>query len=188
MARRLIYVMDPLCSWCWALTPALKDLLDQAMPAAADFSLHVVGGGRRSQKTEGSSGNKSLVGYEGDQYDNESSCRALVVARSLNPDLSWAFAQQMQQAFHCKGVDISKPEALTKIAERVGLDPSLFAEKLNTEEMREATLADFHWIESLGVNGFPALLAEQSGQLSLICNGYQTPEDLAHLLKRWLQV
>ena len=45
MHARLLYVMDPMCSWCWGFAPVLESLAEQA--AAAGVSLQLVLGGLR---------------------------------------------------------------------------------------------------------------------------------------------
>jgi putative protein-disulfide isomerase len=46
MSCRLIYVMDPMCSWCWGFAPVAEALVQQAR--AVDVRLHLVIGGLRS--------------------------------------------------------------------------------------------------------------------------------------------
>ena len=33
MSARLLYVMDPMCSWCWGFAPVLESLAEQAAAA-----------------------------------------------------------------------------------------------------------------------------------------------------------
>jgi len=204
MILRLIYVMDPLCSWCWGFTPALEALMKQAEPKGV--ALHVVAGGlRRERKKLGIDGRDRLLddwqivqdatgqsfdlqGLPSDfVYDNEPACRAVVTARYLAPDKVWSLVMQMQQAFHCKGVDVTRPAQLVKLAGKAGLDPELFAEHFDSPAMHEATLADFNWVENLGIAGFPTLLAERDSQLALLASGYQSLDQLEPLLNRWLE-
>lgn len=46
MTARLIYVMDPMCSWCWGFAPVAAALIAQA--AEAGVSTRLVPGGLRS--------------------------------------------------------------------------------------------------------------------------------------------
>ena len=45
---RLIYVMDPMCSWCWGFAPVLQGLAEQAAEHGVPLVLRV-GGLRREQ-------------------------------------------------------------------------------------------------------------------------------------------
>ena len=48
MASRLLYVMDPMCSWCWGFAPVVEALAEQAAAAGVPLQI-VVGGLRRDQ-------------------------------------------------------------------------------------------------------------------------------------------
>lgn len=202
MILRLLYVMDPLCSWCWGFTPVLEELMKRAEPKGV--SVQVVAAGLRREKRLDISGRDQLLddwktvqkttGQPFDAqslpsdfvYDNEPACRAIVTARYLSPDKVWPLTVLIQQAFHCKGIDITRENSLIKLAAKAGLNPVPFADYFNSPEAHEATLADFNWVENLGIPGFPTLLAERDGQLTLLTNGYQPLEQLEHLLDRWL--
>ncbi|HAF94352.1 MAG TPA: disulfide bond formation protein DsbA, partial [Pseudomonas sp.] len=49
MSARLIYVMDPMCSWCWGFAPVMQALAEQA--ANRGVGLHLVVGGLRRERT-----------------------------------------------------------------------------------------------------------------------------------------
>ena len=48
MASRLLYVMDPMCSWCWGFAPVVKALAEQAAVDGVPLQI-VTGGLRRDQ-------------------------------------------------------------------------------------------------------------------------------------------
>jgi len=205
MHARLIYVMDPMCSWCWGFAPVIESLAGQA--AAAGVPLHlVVGGLRRDRIAIDASARVRYLGYwqavnastgqlfnfehglpEGLVYDTEPACRALVTARQLDPDSAWPLAGLIQQAFYTEGADVTQAGVLVGLAERAGLPRIEFAEAFDSPAMHAATAADFTWVQDLGIAGFPTLLAERDGQLALLTNGYQPLEALAPLLGRWLE-
>ncbi|MGQ7958628.1 DsbA family protein [Pseudomonas sp. SP16.1] len=205
MASRLLYVMDPMCSWCWGFAPVVEVLAEQA--AAAGVPLQLVAGGlRRDRVAVDAAARVRYLGYwqavnastgqlfdferglpEGLVYDTEPPCRALVTARSLDAASAWRLLKLIQQAFYTEGVDVTQAGALVQLAERAGIPRIEFAEAFDSQTMREATAADFTWVQDLGIAGFPTLLAERDGQLALLTNGYQPLEALAPLLGRWLE-
>jgi putative protein-disulfide isomerase len=205
MQARLVYVMDPMCSWCWGFAPVLEALAEQAAAAGVGLQL-VLGGLRRDGVVVDASARVRYLGYwqavnastgqlfnfdaglpEGLVYDTEPACRALVTARSLAPELVWPLAQLIQRAFYTEGVDVTRARVLVELAEQVGIARAEFADAFDSAAQRAATAADFSWAEGLGIAGFPTLLAERNGQLALLTNGYQPLNVLQPLLARWLE-
>ena len=206
MTARLLYVMDPMCSWCWGFAPVAQALAEQA--AAYDVPLALVVGGLRTGQGAALEPNtrKYILEHwqavhlatgqpfrfegalpEGFVYDTEPACRAIVAARSIDAQKAWALAKAIQQAFYVEGRDTTEAPALRELAESVGLPRGEFADAFDSQENHLATLADFSWARDLGIAGFPTLLAERNGQLALLTNGYQPLEELSPLLARWLE-
>lgn len=205
MPSRLLYVMDPMCSWCWGFAPVVQALAEQA--GAAGVPLHLVAGGlRRDQMALDAAARVRYLGYwqavnastgqlfdferglpEGLVYDTEPACRALVTVRRFDPASAWTLVRRIQQAFYTEGVDVTQAGVLARLAEEAGIPRIEFAEAFDSVAMREATAADFTWVQDLGIAGFPTLLAERDGQLALLTNGYRPLEALAPLLGRWLE-
>lgn len=205
MASRLLYVMDPMCSWCWGFAPVAEALAEQAAAAGVPLQI-VVGGLRRDRLAVDAAARARYLGYwqavnastgqlfdfdrglpEGLVYDTEPPCRALVTARNLDAHSAWTLLKLIQRAFYTEGVDVTQASVLVQLAERAGIPRIEFAEAFDSQAMQEATAADFTWVQDLGIAGFPTLLAERDGQLALLTNGYQPLEVLSPLLGRWLE-
>ncbi len=110
-----------------------------------------------------------------------------MVARELDKTKLWSFVQRLQQAFYVNLVDITQAREILNIAEQAGYSKKHFAQAFDSKAMQQATLDDFQWVASLGISGFPTLLAEHKGQLALLTNGYQEFSALTGLLERWLK-
>ena len=205
MASRLLYVMDPMCSWCWGFAPVVEALAEQAAAAGVPLQI-VVGGLRRDQVAIDAAARVRYLGYwqavnastgqlfdferglpEGLVYDTEPACRALVTARLLDAASAWTLLKLVQQAFYTEGADVTQASVLVQLAEQAGIPRIEFAEAFDSAAQRAATAADFSWTQDLGIAGFPTLLAERNGQLALLTNGYQPLEVLQPLLTRWLE-
>ena len=202
---RLIYVMDPMCSWCWGFAPVLQGLAEQAAEQGVPLVLRV-GGLRREQVAMDEAGRSRTLSYwqavhaatgqsfdfdtglpAGLIYDTEPACRALVAARGLDESRVWPLSLLIQQAFYQQGRDVTQAALLVELAEAAGLSRERFAESYDDPATRAETSADFSWVENLGIAGFPTLLAEHQGQLALLTNGYQPLTVLAPFLGRWLE-
>ena len=206
MTARLLYVMDPMCSWCWGFAPIAQALVEQAQ--AAGVELHLVVGGLRTGSgsalepatrryilehwqavTEATGQPFNFEGAlpDGFIYDTEPACRAIVAVRSLAPDCAWKLVKLIQQAFYVQGRDVTQASVLVELAEIAGVPRIEFAAAFDSAEEHAATAADFTWVQDLGIAGFPTLLAERNGQLALLTNGYQPLAPLSDLLARWLE-
>ena len=205
MQARLLYVMDPMCSWCWGFAPVLDALAEQAAAAGVGVNL-VLGGLRRDSVAIDAASRVRYLGYWqavnastgqlfnftdglplGMVYDTEPACRAVVTARNLDPQSAWPLAKLIQRAFYTEGLDVTRASVLVELAEQAGIPRIVFAETFDSTEQRAATAADFSWVQDLGIAGFPTLLAERDGQLALLTNGYQPLDALQPLLARWLE-
>ncbi|NIF16714.1 DsbA family protein [Pantoea sp. Cy-639] len=205
MSARLLYVMDPMCSWCWGFAPVAEALIAQAQ--AAGVATRLVPGGLRSGGSELDASTRKYIlehwqavhdatgqafRFEGAMpdgfvYDTEPACRALVAARELDESRVWGLLKLIQSAFYEQGVDVTRAPQLVELAVQAGYEREAFAQRFACHDTRAATTADFAWVQDLGIAGFPTLLAERNGQLALLTNGYQPLESLQPLLARWLQ-
>jgi putative protein-disulfide isomerase len=205
MSARLLYVMDPMCSWCWGFAPVAEALIAQARAAGIATRL-VVGGLRSGGSALDVSTRKYILEHwqavqdatgqafrfegampDGFVYDTEPACRALVTARELDEARMWGLLTLIQTSFYEQGVDVTRAPQLMELAVQAGFEREVFAQRFASHETRSATAADFTWVQDLGIAGFPTLLAERNGQLALLTNGYQPLESLQPLLGRWLQ-
>lgn len=204
MAQRLIYIMDPMCSWCWGFAPVI-DALQVRFP---DLPLHLVAGGLRPGVTDpmqdaarqalaehwqavGQTSGQPLLTPDalpaGFIYNTEPACRALVVARQLNADRAWALVKSIQSAFYTNAQDVTQCAVLTDLAEQAGYSRSKFSKAFVAEAAQTAVVADFNRVADLGISGFPTLLAERNGMLALLSHGYQNAESILPLLQRWVE-
>lgn len=205
MPARLLYVMDPMCSWCWGFSPVFTQLAEQAQ--AHGVATHLVVGGLRpgTRHALDAGSRRTILGHwqavtertgqrfsfdgalpEGFVYDTEPASRALVAARQLEAARAPRLLQAIQQAFYLQGQDVTRAGALVELAVAAGYAREPFAEAFDSPALWEATAADFRWATDLGIAGFPTLLAERDGQLALLTNGYQPLAALEPLLQRWL--
>ena len=204
-ANRLVYFADPMCSWCYGFSPVIAAL-------AARFEdrlpLRLVMGGLRAGNTaamrredkdyiksawtrvgaaSGQPFDFSFFDRDGFVYDTEPACRAVVAARRLMPRLALPFMARVQQAFYAENRDVTAAQELAQVAEDAGLDRASFGASFAAAETRNETFRDFMTAQSLGIHGFPTLIAgsEEKGY-ALLTNGFRRLEDLAEPLERWL--
>ncbi|WP_162053913.1 DsbA family protein [Pontibacter pamirensis] len=198
----LIYVMDPMCSWCYGFAPVIKQIVKE-QEGTMQFKL-VMGGLRPGteqpldeqmkesikhhwqdvEKISGQPIDYSFFEREDFVYDTEPGCRAVVTVRYLKPAAEFEMAEEVQNAFYAQNQDITKPEVLSAIASRFDLDTEAFLEKFNSEEMKEKTQQDFVIARHLQANAFPSLYLLNGTSVHLLSRGYRTHDGMsAHLRK-----
>jgi putative protein-disulfide isomerase len=198
----LIYVADPMCSWCYGFGRTMDELLDDPREAAP-LQLALVMGGLRPYTEEALAPERveELMGHwqhvheasgqpfdtgpdvamrqPGFVYDTEPASRAIVTVRALAPRLMWRYFKSVQEAFYAQGLDVTRPEVLADLAGLLGLPRADFAQAFASDAMRLAVRRDFEQARQWGIRGFPTLVAEHGEQLHLVCQGYALA-DLIH--------
>ncbi|HYD80803.1 MAG TPA: DsbA family protein [Paucimonas sp.] len=202
----LIYVADPMCSWCYGFAPELVTLL-QGLP---DIPVDIVVGGLRAynkealgeqmhatlrehwQRVAGASNLQFAPDHPmapGFVYDTEPACRAVVTARALAPSATLSVFHAIQYAFYAEGRDVTQADVLAEAASRelaeagFSIAPAAFREKWMTPEMVAETAADFGQTRRWGVSGFPTLILERDGKLDLVTSGYVKTEQLVEQMQ-----
>lgn len=191
----IIYIADPMCSWCYGFGPSVDGLLAAPGPAAP-LQLALVMGGLRPYTTESlaagradeiaghwqhvheatnlpfATGEASAMRQPGFVYDTEPASRAVVAVRTHWPQHVWRYFKAVQRAFYAEGRDVVRPEVLADVAEAVGLPRADFATAFASTAARETTERDFAQAQHWGIRGFPALVAEAAGELHLVSQGW----------------
>ena len=202
----LIYVADPMCSWCYGFAKPLDALLAQP-GTAAPLQRALVMGGLRPFTTDTMAPERvnELVGHwqhvaeasgqpftqaphtamhaQGFVYDTEPASRAIISVRTHWPKLVWRYLKAVQHAFYAEGKNVTQPEVLADVADALGIPRADFARVFASQEMRDATLADFAQAQSWGIRGFPALIAEHGDHLHLVGQGYMPIDALRERLE-----
>jgi putative protein-disulfide isomerase len=202
--KRLVYLADPMCSWCYGFSPviaAIAERFEDRMP------LQLVMGGLRAGNTaamrpqdkdyirdawskvgaaSGQPFDFSFFEREGFVYDTEPACRAVVTTRRLLPRLALPFLARISQAFYAENRDMTAADEIVVVAEEAGFDRKEFAEAFLAPETRNETFRDFLTAQDLGIRGFPTLIAGSNEEgYALVTNGYRPLSDLDEPLERW---
>lgn len=203
---RLIYIADPMCSWCYGFGPELTTLLG-GLP---DMQLELIVGGLRAGNTEvmddelkatllshwkkvaetsGLPFSDHALSHDGFVYDTEPACRAIVATGLLAPQAALDVFHAIQHGFYAEGLDTTKGDVLAAIAVKTlhnggfDIDETGFLDTWNSEEAKAATQADFTQTQRWGVRGFPTLVLEHAGELHLVTSGFVRTEVLVDRLQ-----
>ena len=204
-AHTLIYVVDPMCSWCWGFSPVWEKIRKQ-YEAQASFQLML--GGLRPGNTErfdesrrayilqhwhavhertGQPFNFDFRMGPTFTYDTEPASRATVVTRQLVPGKEWDFLRSVQEAFYVQNADITKTEILEEIAMTLGMETLQFRQVFHDSQTKQFVWDEFDQARQLGVDGFPALLGRHGQSVSTLMHGYQDFETLVSSIDKFFE-
>ncbi len=201
----LIYIGDPMCSWCYGFGVPVGQLLTRF----PEVSVQLVLGGLRAYNTQvmddalkdklrgawagvaqrsGQPFSPALFERNDFVYDTEPACRAVGTVREHAPHLALAMYHAIQHAFYADGRDTTKAAVLGEIWDdvhgrtREAWGHIDFLRDFDSEAMRQRARDDFAQAQRWGVSGFPTLLAVVDGQAQVLTNGYAEADMLAQRL------
>ncbi len=204
-ARVLIYVADPMCSWCWGFSPVLKDIR-RRYEKQVTFQLML--GGLRPGNTERFDESKRAYILQHWQavhkrtaqpfnfdfqmastftYDTEPVSRATLVVSQLMLGKEWEYLSHVQEAFYVRNADVTRVEVLEELAVALGVDALEFRQAFQEPQIKQRVWEEFDESRQLGVDGFPTLLGRSGQSVTPLMHGYQDSETLVPTIEKFLQ-
>lgn len=190
-----IFVIDPMCSWCWGFHPVIERLR-QEYANVYTFSL-VVGGLRTKgamqwddptkaklkatwQQVADATGQyftENLFKLDNFEYDTYPSCKAVVTVRELwGDDASFEYLGKLQRAFYVDGVDITDMHTLATF-----ITPDRQQEFVTFFESERAEVLmrhDFSKARSMGATAFPSVVKIDSDGHMVCKKGFQRFDEI----------
>jgi len=190
---KIIYVGDPMCSWCYGVSNELQSTLKE-FEDHCEFEL--VMGGLRPYNTQTMNEIKDFLGHHWKDvskasgmhfnyeiledttitYDTEPPCRAVVVVKQMDLKKAFPFFKAVQAAFYKDNKNMQLVDSYVPILRDLGLSVEEFEKAFASDKMKAAVRKDFERSASLGVNSFPTLLLEKDGKIEVIARGFATKE------------
>lgn len=209
---KLIFVGDPMCSWCYGFGKEMTALAE----LHPEMPVEIVVGGLRAGATdvldhagkvfrlahwarvEEASGlpfnREGLMARQNFVYDTEPICRAVVAARVIAPNSdSLAVFRALQRGFYVEAVDTTDGQVLARLAtdalreEGYSIDADDFYKVWAVQSTIELARQDFARSRAMGVNSFPALFMEINGKTQSLSSGYAHVAELEQRLQSMLQ-
>ena len=183
MKNTLIYVHDPMCSWCWGfdavrrrLFDALSETMhierllgglapdsDQPMPESMQQMLQQTW--TRINQLTGAPFNFDFWRDCSPRRSTYPANRAVIAAREQGEEQDAAMTARIQRAYYQEARNPSDDATLVALAVDLGLDGERFEASLNAAATRDALQAEITRVHAIGVEGFPSLVIENQGTL-----------------------
>ena len=214
--RELIYVADPMCSWCWGFAPVIKSIARQIAlatggpggPGGDKAAMTPIMGGLRPltrkpmtdddkanirhhweevEKRSGQPFDLAFFERDGFVYDTEPACRAVCVLRRFETQKTFDYFERVQRAFYAENAVVTDPDILAALAHEVaGIDAAGFRSAFFDISSAYETAGDFHAARQLGVSGYPTIILRTGDAFALLTQGFQAYDALKQPIADWL--
>ncbi len=194
MDKELIYIFDPFCSWCYAMSHEIEMAYDKYQD---QMSFKFITGGMLIGDQVRSIGDKKeyLRGVK-ENIESMSSVRfgtavvdlieegsyvanshppsvAIHAFHSLKPQDTFHFIHDVQHMFYETGLDIKEADNYKDTLSKYGINFDQFKEKIYGQYAQESAARDYQKSRELGVKGFPTIFYKQGDQLGLVSSGFR---------------
>lgn len=195
---KLLYVGDPMCSWCWGFANVIAELLENYQDKL-DFEI-LLGGLRPTNevkvdenmkdfllhhwtevnKRSGQKFDHSILDQLGWIYNTEPACRAVATARELEGSAkALHFFNHLQKAYYAEGNIITTDDVIKKQVDIFGFETESFMKEFTSDNAKQKIFHEFGTVQQIGVQGFPTLLLIKDESASLVASGYSDYEKVS---------
>jgi len=190
----LIFIIDPMCSWCWGFHPIIEEL---RLKHADKYKYSLVVGGLRTKgqmtwNTQnkdylrqnwnavtlrtGQPFSHTLLNKPNFNYDTYPACKAIITVRELWGDsASFEYLAAIQKAFYAEGIDITNIHTLTSY---ITQDKEAFLSFYQSERAEILMQHDFSKARCMGVNSFPSVIKIDTDGHMFCLKGYRNLEEI----------
>ena len=204
---QFLYVMDPMCAWCYGFEPELESFLLSIESPENNPSVTWVMGGLAPdndvpmddelKETIASYWhqieNKTSVTFNHDYWGNNTpyrstykACRAVIAAERLKPESSQNMVKAIQSAYYQQARNPSLNDTLIACGDAIGLNVAEFEREFKSQETEQKFQEQLGLVRHLQVGGFPALFfIDSQNRLYPLTHGYC---QASHLAQRFNQI
>lgn len=187
----LIYIGDPLCSWCWGAASEITQLAEQNK---ARLPFRILLGGLKPHTTHtmtdkqrhflrqhwqeihelsGQAFSHKILDNTDFVYNTEPPARAVYSFRQLAPELELEFFKAVQHAFYVQGKDTNRIVTYLDLCDEFFVEQADFKKIFEQEASKVATAEEFEQARMLGVMGFPTILLRVGEKHKALARGYE---------------
>lgn len=178
MTTELIYVHDPMCSWCWGFRPTFEKL-KQALPERGIKLRYILGGlapdsndpmpeamqqqlqltwQRIQQHIPNTSFNFDFWTHCKPRRSTYPACRAVIATQQLAPEQEDKMILAIQKAYYTRAMNPSDNDTLITLAKEMGINGDLFGETLDSPETQKKLMDNIAESRRINATSFPSLV------------------------------
>lgn len=190
----LIYVMDPLCGWCYGFSPVMQRVYDTYKEKA---HFEVITGGMITGNEIGPIGviapflkkaTAQVTQHTGAEFSPKfldtiltegtqiltsvEPSIAVQLCKTKKPDSIFSFLTALHKEIYINGLKTANIKDYSRLFREMGFDESIFINDLKNKKFLTMAQQDFRKAVSLGVESYPALLIRSKEGVKVIARGY----------------
>lgn len=197
---RILYIMDPLCGWCYGNHNNI-DKLYQEFGNKITFDIIPAGmwiGDNKRMQSEQMANffvkhDTKIAEYTNTEFgkayfdfvktnnnivlDSEIPSRAIITIKNIDATKTIAFTSEIQKARYLYGLDLNSTATYTSICDLLNIDVNTFLHHFVSETIKVLTQKSFKEASQYA-SSYPTLLLEKDNQLIELEQGYDTYENL----------
>ena len=194
----ILIVTDPLCSWCWGMTPAV-DAVRAQRPAGIELDLILGGINLDSTQVVGSYGRRLMqklwkevadttgqtpAALQAEDYIHNSLpvCLAVEAVRQILGFPPFDFLHDLQRRFFTLGENITDSSWLRSVVQDHGLDVMAFDRLMIDPSTPARVQFQFGMAHAFGTHALPSVLVRRGAQTHLLAGGYIDADGLMALI------
>jgi len=197
----LVYIMDPMCSWCWAFKPVLTEIRN----TFPELGYYTLAGGLApdsdepmpdAQQEQIAATWKKIEAMVGTKFNHDfwracqprrstyPACRALLLARKEGKED--AMISAIQQAYYGDARNPSDSDTLIDCAKKIGMDGNVFELALSSEAIWDEFENELAFNHHLGVRSFPTLVLKTTNKWFEIALDYKDASVMINQIRQRL--
>lgn len=193
MVKKVYYLFDPLCGWCYGATPAIHDLRETAnidlelLPTGlfsgtgaramdAEFAAYAWSNDQRIERLTGQQFTQhyrtQVLGDHSQRFDSGPATIALTAVALTAADKEMDALKAIQQARYVRGQDVTAVPTLTALLRDLGLTAAAALLELPDQKLldavRKRTYRAQVFMQDVGARGVPTLIVMQGENAQLV--------------------
>ena len=187
MKPRVVFVTDPMCSWCWGMADAI-DVVREEFASSCEFDIQLGGINTHGTRPIGDYGRRRLkrlwdevsavtgvtFSYQlpsGCVYNSVLPCLGCEALRDLTEQPPFEIVRRMQQAFFVEALNVNDIDVVCDIASGFDVEGEQLRARMDTTEVRTRTRWGFETSRRYGTQALPSVLFGQD-DLALVAGGF----------------
>lgn len=195
MSNTLYYFHDPMCSWCYAFQPTLKQIseqlpegvgiikllgglaVDSDEPMPGDMQQNIQDGWQRIvQRVPGTQFNFDFWNHCKPRRSTYPACRAVIAARLQGSGNDELMTQAIQRAYYQQARNPSDNSTLIELAVEIGLNEKQFHDALLSDEVDELLKNEIETTGEMHIDSFPSMVLKVDESFWPVAVEYTDPQ------------